>query len=357
MKFCFVVGFYPEKVGGAEYQSRLIADNLKKDNEIIYISIGHEKETVIYNSGYKVYMIKKPTIFSRLQLYYSLSLKINNIIDKEKPDKIYHRVYVPYSYFISKYAYSKSIPFYLHIADVYSISFNSSFLGRIRKKFFMGLIRNKVKVIVQTTEQLNIIKRLGVSADIKIPNLHNKGVKPKDNKEKIILWIGKAIPIKRLDLFLDLAERYDSSVKFVVISSSFSGNYGNELLKRINRNNCNVTNLGKVSNDFINKYLEEKALLLINTSDSEGFSNTFLQSWMRGVPVVSLNSNPDNLFDNNKLGFFCANSFDKMQQAVDYFLLNKQVYTEYSNYCFDYSNLAFSIEEQFDKLKAYLEKD
>lgn len=69
-----------------------------------------------------------------------------------------------------------------------------------------------------------------------------------------------------------------------------SGTYSDTLSTRIALLD-NVTYLGERDNGYINNLLEIQADLLVNTSDSEGFSNTFIQAWLRGIPVLSLNSN------------------------------------------------------------------
>ena len=55
------------------------------------------------------------------------------------------------------------------------------------------------------------------------------------------------------------------------------------------------------THEDVNKLLE-RSHLLVNTSKWEGFSNTFIQAWMRSVPVMTLGVNPDGLLDNSYLG-------------------------------------------------------
>jgi glycosyltransferase involved in cell wall biosynthesis len=40
----------------------------------------------------------------------------------------------------------------------------------------------------------------------------------------------------------------------------------------------------------------------VNTSDYEGFSNAFIQAWMRRVPVATLTVDPDGLLSRGGLG-------------------------------------------------------
>jgi glycosyltransferase involved in cell wall biosynthesis len=76
----------------------------------------------------------------------------------------------------------------------------------------------------------------------------------------------------------------------------------------------NVTLLGFVPYTEVGA-LFDRARLFLNTSTVEGFPNTFLQAWVRGVPVVSF-FDPDRLVRQQRLGV-AVDSLDEMRAALD----------------------------------------
>ncbi len=74
----------------------------------------------------------------------------------------------------------------------------------------------------------------------------------------------------------------------------------------------NVTMLGPVRYADTGA-LFDRAKVFLNTSSIEGFPNTFLQAWIRGVPVVSF-FDPDGLVKRLQLGRIAA-SLDDMREA------------------------------------------
>jgi glycosyltransferase involved in cell wall biosynthesis len=58
-----------------------------------------------------------------------------------------------------------------------------------------------------------------------------------------------------------------------------------------------------------------RAKLFLNTSQIEGFPNTFLQAWVRGVPVVTF-FDPDSLVKQRQLGR-TASDFEDMVNAIE----------------------------------------
>jgi glycosyltransferase involved in cell wall biosynthesis len=74
--------------------------------------------------------------------------------------------------------------------------------------------------------------------------------------------------------------------------------------------------LGKKKVEEVNELLES-AHLFVNTSQrgGEGFPNTFIQAWLRCVPVVSLEVNPDQLLDGQNTGI-CSGHFDQLVEDV-----------------------------------------
>ena len=78
--------------------------------------------------------------------------------------------------------------------------------------------------------------------------------------------------------------------------------------------------------DEVNKVLSESHIL-VNTSEYEGFSNTYIQAWMRKVPVVALNSDPDDVIKTKGIGFH-SKTFDQMVQDVRKLVENRKLRDE-----------------------------
>ena len=101
--------------------------------------------------------------------------------------------------------------------------------------------------------------------------------------------------------------------------------------------------IGKVEQFFL------KAKLFVNTSSYEGFPNSFLQAWQKGIPVVSF-VDPDSLISRNRLGI-SVNSFDEMINAVDNIVNNKIVFSPLKIQEFYNNNLTIDgLVDEYEKV-------
>jgi glycosyltransferase involved in cell wall biosynthesis len=115
-----------------------------------------------------------------------------------------------------------------------------------------------------------------------------------------VLWVNNLRDFKRPDLVVELA-RLVPEVNITMIGGAVPGN--DALYARIKEQAASLPNLdflGAVPYAEVNGYFD-RSRIFINTSDSEGFPNSFLQAWIRAVPVVSF-FDPDGLIAQHGLG-------------------------------------------------------
>ena len=162
-----------------------------------------------------------------------------------------------------------------------------------------------------------------------IPNFHPKPEKEIVKESPIkILWVANLKPFKRPEIFVRLAKDLSGlkDVKFQMIGSCAATNLSyTKLLSEIESLD-NLEYLGGKSQDEVNEHLS-KAHIFVNTSDCEGFANTFIQAWMRKVPVVSLTVNPDNILESHKVGY-CSNTYEKLVTDVSELIKNNDLRNE-----------------------------
>ncbi|MBV8910675.1 MAG: glycosyltransferase family 4 protein [Gammaproteobacteria bacterium] len=128
-----------------------------------------------------------------------------------------------------------------------------------------------------------------------------------------LLWVGNIQRLKGPQVFLELARRIGSSTASMVGGPQRGAEDLYERVRAEAARSGTPTFHGALPYRAANR-LFERARVFINTSDVEGFPNTFLQAWIRGVPVVSF-FDPDDVIRREGLGH-AAGSIDEMERAV-----------------------------------------
>lgn len=172
---------------------------------------------------------------------------------------------------------------------------------RDRKIYEYGLRRADL-IAAQGTKQMQLLQRhyalvsTPVNMVVELPKEQSLTA----DRDIDVLWVNNLRQLKRPELFFQLAIALPK-YRFVMIGGPCPGleGYYQEMLAKT-RTIKNLEFLGAVPYGQVNKYFS-RAKVFANTSEIEGFPNSFLQAWIRGVPVVSF-FDPDGLISSHGLG-------------------------------------------------------
>lgn len=145
-----------------------------------------------------------------------------------------------------------------------------------------------------------------------------------------VLWVNNLRQFKRPDLFLALAKRLPH-LRFHMIGGPQPGFSG--LFDAIRSEAMQIPNLtfhGAVPYHHMDERYAG-ARVFVNTSDSEGFPNSYLQAWIRGTPVVAF-FDPDAVIAREGLGR-AVSSLDEMADAVFALTEDQPTWSQTSQRC------------------------
>lgn len=125
------------------------------------------------------------------------------------------------------------------------------------------------------------------------------------------LWIGKSDSVKRPEILIDLARQLPE-FQFTMVMNRSNAEIHATI---VNEAPANVQIIEKVPISQIESLFQE-ASFLINTSIFEGFPNTFLQAGKYGVPVVSLNVDPDDFIQRRNCGLVAQGEVKKITDGL-----------------------------------------
>ena len=173
-------------------------------------------------------------------------------------------------------------------------------------------------IIAQTKDQAALLKaEYGLQAAAIVRNFHPvpDDDSPRRSADKLrVIWVANFKEWKHPELFVALAEalRDRSDVEFVMIGRPGTKAFA-ELHERMERLE-NLRYLGELHIDRVNEEISASHLF-VNTSSSEGFANTFIQAWLRSVPVISCFVDPDECLSKGGAGLV-AGSLEGLIAAV-----------------------------------------
>lgn len=203
-------------------------------------------------------------------------------------------------------------------------------------------------ILVQTNHQHHMAARWLGRGAVELPPLGpplQPRIAPRE-RERTVLWIGNFLPVKRPDLFLEIAHRRPA-IFFSMIGgpAPFYEEYFTMISKRAAQI-PNVTLRGRQPKSVTYDLLR-RASLLVCTSDHEGFPNTFLEAWSVGTPIVSL-FDPDSLLRECSAGFF-VHDIDQMLETIDRLWSDANAWEEASRSGHDFYRASFDLNRAIDR--------
>jgi glycosyltransferase involved in cell wall biosynthesis len=354
-----------ERGGGAEVQAAFLAGELVKKGFIVaYVCQTIQKdriETTTQNDGYTIHWLKPSGRFPWID-----QNKYKKKLATIHPNLIVQRMSSNVTYVLGKYAKKNRIKFVWICTDNLCPSRNFfvenfkikypfkpsnalTYLVFLLNAMIMDGIRNKGMKKVNIAFTQNEQQKQWVKNNFFLDSNKMISGHPRPEiittakvkfKQKKILWAANMGKNKRPELFIELARLFEhSDYIFVMVGGHADKNYKKELLTN---KSSNLIVTGQLSFEESLKYFDNTSLF-VNTSFSEGFSNTYIQSWLRGIPTIVFGADPDGVIYKNNLGYVVSN-MKEAKQKITHLFENKELFCTVSNKCLDFSNKNHSVE-------------
>ncbi len=342
-KICFAMRYlYKQRLGGAEVQAWLLAKQLAKSgHQVTYIA-----ENINSYSSVLIEKIEGIEVHWIPHRYYFDILNTRIFFKKLKeisPDILVQRYTSLYTGIVGAYSKKYNIPF-IWICTGDDIATKNYFKKRQReilkrksKGFLVSIFTYLYAAItdmykdygfkyithpcVQNKDQYDLLLK---EFNLKCFFIHSGHEKPNISNYKqrtnppLIIWVGNLGPNKRPELFIELAKQCSQlNLRFRMIGTHPDKARLDKLFAD------KFTNLEWKGALPLEETLAvfDQASILVSTSISEGFPNTFVQAWLRGIPVISFGINPNEVVTKHNLGKI-VDSIPEAQQAIIKYISN-----------------------------------
>ncbi len=314
--------------GGAELQMFLLANYISKikkfDVCFLVGNYGQEKSKTLDN----IRLIKTITYKQNDNILFKFfkGLKYFYQLIKLKPDVLIctnANSVVGINAFYSNIFNKKFIYRTSHLIDV-----NKEYIitNGISGKLYKYGLKNADSVITQNKEHKNLLKtnhRIDASLIRNAFIVDQISSESEKRLKEHILWVGRFQKWKRPELFLKIAEKFPNKHFLMICPYTSENKLAWEKLKSKANNISNLDFIEKILFSQIQTYFN-KAEVFVNTSDYEGFPNTFLQAALGKTPIISLNVNPDNFITDYNCGIYANGNLEQLYADTSKLINNRE---------------------------------
>jgi glycosyltransferase involved in cell wall biosynthesis len=301
-RLCFhsfnVVNLYRAKptgmVGGAEVQYRQIAQQLASDHDIHVVTVPPAVDDLAVPQGHTLHLVPDPKA-GRIARFVRRTMDFMRAFRRADAACYFQRGAGFATFVVALHCRLHGRPFVFHWASDDDLDGRRMSEFPALRPFFVLGRRMAAAQVCQTQVQMDLLPARERRRAVIIPNLVDPSIPWRlGTGGDLVLWVGAIKPqAKRPDLFLDLAAALPGR-RFRLCGDlrgppAFQQAFRDRLARL-----PNVDWVGFVERRDLPAHYAQ-ARCLVNTSDFEGFPNTFLEACASGVPCVSLNVDPNGI--------------------------------------------------------------
>jgi glycosyltransferase involved in cell wall biosynthesis len=170
-------------------------------------------------------------------------------------------------------------------------------------------------IVAQRQEQLELARAAGFGPVVMIRS-SSLPAEPTQRKGEAFLWISRLVDYKRPLSYLRLAESVPEARFWAVwnVTDETRPGLAEEVDFAVEQIE-NLEVLGQLPHEKLLSLID-RAVAVVSTSAAEGMPNVFLEAWARGVPVLSLDYDPDGRIASLGLGIVAGNSEQRFSEAA-----------------------------------------
>jgi glycosyltransferase involved in cell wall biosynthesis len=277
-------------LGGAELQQALVAKTLaRRGYDVSMISMDYGQPDGCERDGIRIHNMHAPDAgVPVVRFVHPRLTSLWRALKRADADVYYQRTAAAQTGFLAAFCrLHRRRSIHAGASDVDFMPGRQDIaFARDRWLYEYGL-RNVDAVFAQNPSQVeNLRKHYGRDA-VLVPNCYEAPPGAKADPRGYVLWVARLRAQKRPELLIEMARRMPRH-RFVIVGGPDQGARGQAYEQGIRAAAAAVPNVevtGFVPFERADR-LFDGARVVVNTSTYEGFPNTFLQAWARGVPTV-----------------------------------------------------------------------